>query len=631
MQPASSATSMAGGGRPYPTMSPKKKVLPPKPKLQSLVTTPGDTRVTKLPHKPMKKPSSGLTEERFKKSPDSKSTVTEERFKKSPDSKSTVTEERSKKSPDSRSTVTEERSKKSPDSKSTVANLVLAVGTVFSATSPTNPEVDALWSFDSDTVENCSAIEDNPCTYNNHPLEKASTTNPLLTAKDPFLAIKSPPRTPSIDDLWSSEALFNSSEPLADPSDPLTQFVNPLEAEGFKPDAFEKSRLRSMSKVPIEAEKSVSEKESSYQVHVKIEKDNSNLPSEKEVVTERLAAEPTEGILEEFKSEPNSESSSQEELSTKEEKINLTPEADIVKAEFICANEMAPCLPMAPQSNAQDADMDLMEYILNDDIQPDQEFVQSAEQTLQQMQIQTIELSDIYEDPNIQNINQMVDPMVVTEIAGNSVHQPGTPGWNQSGGCVTVMSSSVEHHQQQEPHNQVDCGPEVPEDLLESLVKKFVTVPEHDATEASANAVEYFSEPQVVEGNLDAAATSESTQPPSPPEVEVIERRPRRTAARKARAQPVEVTPAEHRRAPRMTLADPEEKYRRMRDLNNDASKRCRENRKRKLQQLQEDLVAEEQRNQTLKLKLRLLEEAKEEAKRMFLQSIAKGARISFS
>merc|ERR1719410_2098938 len=434
---------MAGGGRPYPTMSPKKKVLPPKPKLQSLVTTPGDIRVTKLPHKPMKKPSSGVTEERFRKSPDSKSTVTEE------------------------------RSRKSPDSKSTVANLVLAVGTVFSATSPTNPEVDALWSFDSDTVENCSAIEDNPCTYNNHLLEKASTTNPLLTAKDPFLAIKSPPRTPSIDDLWSSEALFNSSEPqhLADPSDPLTQFVNPLEAEGFKPDAFEKSRLRSMSKVPIEAEKSVSEKESSYQVHeeikgkVKIEKDNSDLPSEKEV-------EPTEGILEEFKSEPSIEGSSQEELSTIEEKITLTPEADIVKAEFICASEMAPCLPMAPQSNPQDPDMDLMEYILNDDIQPDQEFVQSAEQTLQQMQIQTIELSDIYEHPNIQNINQMVDPMVVTEIVGNSVHQPGSPGWNQSGGCVTVMSSSVEHHQQQEPHSQVDCGPEVPEDLLESLVKK---------------------------------------------------------------------------------------------------------------------------------------------------------------
>merc|ERR1712038_636766 len=495
--------------------------------------------------------------------------------KKSPVSESTVAK-LVKESPDSESTVAN-LVKKSPDSKSAVANLVLAVGTVFSATAPTNPEVDALWSFDSDTVDNCSTIEDNPCTYNNHPLEKASTPNPLLTAKDPFLAIKSPPRTPSIDDLWSSEALFNSSETqhLADPSDPLTQFVNPLEAEGFKPDAFEKSRLRSMSKVPIEAEKSVSEKESCYQVHEKIEekvkkeKDNSDLPSEKEVVTERSAAQPTEGILKEFKSEP--ESSSQEELSTIKEKINLTPEADIVKAEFICASEMAPRIPMAPQSNPQDPDMDLMEYILNDDIQPDQEFVQSAEQTLQQMQIQTIELSDIYEDSNIQNINQMVDPMVVTEIVGNSVHQPGSPGWNQSGGCVTVMSSSVEHHQQQEPHNQVDCGPEVPEDLLESLVKKFVTVPEQDATEARAKAVEYFSEPQVVEGNLDAAAaTSESTQPP---EVEVIERRPRRTAARKARAQPVEVTPAEHQRAPRMTLADPEEKYRRMRDLNNDASK----------------------------------------------------------
>merc|ERR1712242_194475 len=210
--------------------------------------------------------------------------------------------------------------------------------------------------------------------------------------------------------------------------------------------------------------------------------------------------------------------------------------------------------------------------------------------------------------------------------SGNSVHQPGSPGWNQSGGWVTVVSSDVEQHQQ-DHHSQVDCGLEVPEDLLESLVKKYVSVPEEDATEASARAVEFFSEARVVEHHLDAAATSAE---PTPLEAEV-ERRPRRMAARKAtRAQSVEISiPAEHMRAPRMTLADPEEKYRRMRDLNNDASKRCRENRKRKLQQLEEDLVAEEQRNQTLKLKL--LEEAKDEAKKMFLQSIAKGARISFS
>jgi len=572
-------------------MSPKKKVLPPKPKLQSLLTTPGDTRVTKLPHKPMKKPSSGLTEERAFKPTEKKST----------------------------------------DSKSTVANPVLAVGTAFSVapTSPSN-EVDALWSFDSDTVENCSTatIEDNPCTYNS-PLE--ASTNPLLTAKDPFLAIKSP-RTPSIDDLWSTEALFNSStEPQhADPSDPLTQFVNPLEAEGFKPDAFEKSRLRSMSKVPIEAENSVT-REASHQVHEEIEeKVKEDIPCEKEVVT--VASAPIEGILQEFKSEP--ETGDFECSSPIEEKISLTPEADIVKAEFICASEMAPGCPMPPQADIQDADMDLMDYILNDDIQPDQELVQSAEQTLQQMQslqqMQTLALSDIYDDPNIQNINLMVDPMVVTEItaSGNSVHQPGSPGWNQSGGWVTVVSSDVEQHQQ-DHHNQVDCGPEVPEDLLESLVKKYVSVPEEDATEASARAVEFFSEVQVVEHHLDAAATSAE---PTPPEAEV-ERRPRRMAARKAtRAQSVEISiPAEHMRAPRMTLADPEEKYRRMRDLNNDASKRCRENRKRKLQQLEEDLVAEEQRNQTLKLKLRLLEEAKDEAKKMFLQSIAKGARISFS
>merc|ERR1711874_800074 len=79
-------------------MSPKKKVLPPKPK-QSLLTTPGETRVTKLPHKPLKKPSSVLTEERASKTAE----------------------------------------KKSPDSKSTVANLVLAVGTAFSVTPPRPP------------------------------------------------------------------------------------------------------------------------------------------------------------------------------------------------------------------------------------------------------------------------------------------------------------------------------------------------------------------------------------------------------------------------------------------------------------------------------------------------------------
>ena len=109
---------------------------------------------------------------------------------------------------------------------------------------------------------------------------------------------------------------------------------------------------------------------------------------------------------------------------------------------------------------------------------------------------------------------------------------------------------------------------------------------------------------------------------------------PQPMAAHKAtKVQSVKVSaPTEHKRAPRMNLADPEEKRRRMMDLNKDASKRYRDRkRKRKLQQREEDLAAKEQRNQTLKLKLRLLEEAKEEAKRMFLQSIAKGARISLS
>ena len=158
-----------------------------------------------------------------------------------------------------------------------------------------------------------------------------------------------------------------------------------------------------------------------------------------------------------------------------------------------------------------------------------------------------------------------VDPTVVTEIiaSGNSVHQPGSPGWNQSGSCMTVVSNDVEQHQK-EHHSQVDLGPEVSEDLLESLFKESLSLTEEDAIEASARAAKYFSETQLVTEHLDAAATSELLE-----------------EAKSA----VASTPNEHQRAPRMNLVDPEEKRRRKMDLNKDASKRYREKQKRKRQQ----------------------------------------------
>jgi len=45
-------------------------------------------------------------------------------------------------------------------------------------------------------------------------------------------------------------------------------------------------------------------------------------------------------------------------------------------------------------------------------------------------------------------------------------------------------------------------------------------------------------------------------------------------------------------------------KYRRQRDLNNVASKRCRENRKRKQSELEEELMEQQRRNLELKSRL---------------------------
>ena len=76
-----------------------------------------------------------------------------------------------------------------------------------------------------------------------------------------------------------------------------------------------------------------------------------------------------------------------------------------------------------------------------------------------------------------------------------------------------------------------------------------------------------------------------------------------------------------------MSLADPTDRYRRMRDLNNKASQRCRQNRNKKFQALLDELQVQEARNVDLKMKYNLLVEAKDQAKKMFLEMIAQGAR----
>jgi len=138
----------------------------------------------------------------------------------------------------------------SPKKKPLTADLILAVGTAFcgqqSASSVNQPaSLEALWTLDEEVTTNTST-----CTYS----DEVKAQSLFLKDQDPFLppVVKSPP---SVSDLWSFEGVSNSTEPEWDPNDPLTQCINPYEAEGIKPDAFEKSKLNECSNVPIGGEK----------------------------------------------------------------------------------------------------------------------------------------------------------------------------------------------------------------------------------------------------------------------------------------------------------------------------------------------------------------------------------------
>jgi hypothetical protein len=66
-----------------------------------------------------------------------------------------------------------------------------------------------------------------------------------------------------------------------------------------------------------------------------------------------------------------------------------------------------------------------------------------------------------------------------------------------------------------------------------------------------------------------------------------------------------------------------ERRYRRMRDLNNVASQRCRLKRKQKAQSSFDDLKKEEEKNRELSMKVRLLEEQVAALKKHFINKIS--------
>jgi len=71
-----------------------------------------------------------------------------------------------------------------------------------------------------------------------------------------------------------------------------------------------------------------------------------------------------------------------------------------------------------------------------------------------------------------------------------------------------------------------------------------------------------------------------------------------------------------------------DEKYRKMRDQNNEASKRCRANRKRKHQELEDELIELERKNVVLKEKMDSMEREVKLLKKKFLSDISLSSKI---
>merc|ERR1711963_252435 len=213
----------------------------------------------------------------------------------------------------------------------------------------------------------------------------------------------------------------------------------------------------------------------------------------------------------------------------------------------------------------------------------------TAERQRQQQQQQT----PVFDTINLHDINDMVDPAILPFLEDQP---PFAPYQILSNPNNAPCATTSEGHQAS-PQLTTEQVPDLLEDLVENII---------------------LSE--------DVQMEEEEVSPPPEPVVAEEPRRPRRQpigrpqVARRAGSE-------SHKRAPRMSLRDPTARYERMRALNNDASARCRQKRKMKFQELLEELKVQEARNGDLKMKYNLLVEAKDQAKKMFLDMIANGAR----
>merc|ERR1711963_484157 len=214
----------------------------------------------------------------------------------------------------------------------------------------------------------------------------------------------------------------------------------------------------------------------------------------------------------------------------------------------------------------------------------------TAERQRQQQQQQT----PVFDTINLHDINDMVDPAILPFLEDQPPFAPYQIVSNPNNAPCTTTSEA----HQVSPQLTTDQVPDLLEDLVENII---------------------LSE--------DVQMEEEEVSPPPEPVVVAEEpRRPRRQpigrpqVARRAGSE-------SHKRAPRMSLRDPAARYKRMHTLNNDSSARCRQKRKMKFQELLEELKVQEARNEDLKMKYNLLVEAKDQAKKMFLDMIANGAR----
>lgn len=289
---------------------------------------------------------------------------------------------------------------------SALAEDVLFLGAAFStvATKPTVTDTDdfeALWSLvDEDQQPTCK--------YN----ENQVTKSLLLKDEDPFMPHKSPPQQASVNDLWSIQGVSDSAQVTWDPNDPMTHCVNPYVAEGFTAPAFEKSQLRSNSKVPIE-DKSV---DCEQVVEIKEEEVEVEQQPIADEVGQPVAAAPE--FLAEIKSEP-------------EQNIQCPQELQVLKAEFVYIPETTEAMELdIPETGNMEVNIfDVcddqvsvqgFQALLDSVAEPDPEFMAAAEQQLQAVAAERLQQTAAFDSTiNLGEINDMVDPAILPLLAAD--------------------------------------------------------------------------------------------------------------------------------------------------------------------------------------------------------------------